>query len=233
MDLTKRALSFRTFHREALSWLLSTTWPTGVVLAAGSRQRLLLMGQLQARPKLLRAAVTTEAEAVASVRLHQPQLLIITDWLESGSVVSCVQSALQEVPGLRVFMIVSQSALTPELRTIEPLLDAMMLESDLGCEEAPLMRAFRELTRGQSYRSPSLRAAKAAESARAAAAPAGAPLTPRETDVFELMGQGLQDRQIAEALGLSHETARTYVKAVRRKLGGGSRLAAVASRWGS
>jgi DNA-binding CsgD family transcriptional regulator len=62
--------------------------------------------------------------------------------------------------------------------------------------------------------------------------PAGALLTPRETDVFELMGQGLQDRQIAEALGLSHETARTYVKAVRRKLGGGSRLAAVASRWG-
>ena len=86
---------------------------------------------------LLRSAVTTEAEALASVRLHQPQLLIITDWLESGSVVSCVQTALQEVPGLRVFMIVSQRELTPELRTIEPLLDAMLLESDLGCEEAP------------------------------------------------------------------------------------------------
>ena len=232
MDLTKRALSFRTFHREALSWLLSTTWPTGVVLAAGSRQRLLLMGQLQARPKLLQAAVTTEAEAEASVRLHQPQLLIITDWLESGSVVSCVQTALQEVPGLRVFMIVSQQEQPPELWALEPLLDAMVLESDLGCEEAPLMRAFRELTRGQRYRSPSLRAAKAAESARAAAAPAVAPLTPRETEVLELIGQGLQDRQIAEALGVSHETARTYVKTVRRKLGGPTRLAAAASRWG-
>jgi DNA-binding NarL/FixJ family response regulator len=229
--LTKRALRFRTFHREALSWLLSATWPTGVVIAVGSRQRLLLMGQLQARPKLLRAAVTTEAEALASVRLHQPQLLIITDWLESGSVVSCVQTALQEVPGLRVFMIVSQRELTSELRTIEPLLDAMVLESDLGCEEAPLMRAFRELTRGRRYRSPSLRAAKA-ESARAAAAPAGAPLTPRETEVLELIGQGLKDRQVAEALGVSHETARSYVKTVRRKLGGGSRLAVVASRWG-
>ena len=232
MDLTKRALRFHSFHREALSWLLSTTWPTGVVLAVGSRQRLLLMGQLQARPKLLRSAVTTEAEALASVRLHQPQLLIITDWLESGSVVSCVQTALQEVPGLRVFMIVSQQEQPPELWALEPLLDAMVLESDLGCEEAPLMRAFRELTRGQRYRSPSLRAAKAAESARAAAAPAGAPLTPRETEVLELIGQGLKDRQVAEALGVSHETARTYVKTVRRKLGGGSRLAAVASRWG-
>jgi hypothetical protein len=85
VDLTNRALRFRSFHREALSWLLSATWPTGVVLAVGSRQRLLLMGQLQARPKLLRSAVTTEAEALASVRLHQPQLLIITDWLESGN----------------------------------------------------------------------------------------------------------------------------------------------------
>ena len=232
MDLTKRALRFRTFHREALSWLLSAPWPTGVVIAVGSRQRLLLMGQLLVQPKRMRAAVTTEAEALASVRLHRPQLLIITDWLESGSVVSCVQTALQEVPGLRVFMIVSQQEQLPELWALEPLLDAMVLESDLGCEEAPLMRAFRELTRGQRYRSPSLRAAKAAESARAAAAPAGAPLTPRETEVLELIGQGLKDRQIAEALGVSHETARTYVKTVRRKLGGGSRLAAVASRWG-
>jgi DNA-binding NarL/FixJ family response regulator len=203
-----------------------------VVIAVGSRQRLLLMGQLLVQPKRMRAAVTAEAEALASVRLHQPQLLIITDWLESGSVVSCVQTALQEVPGLRVFMIVSQQEQPPELWALEPLLDAMVLESDLGCEEAPLMRAFRELTRGQRYRSPSLRAAKAAESARAAAAPAGAPLTPRETEVLELIGQGLKDRQIAEALGVSHETARTYVKTVRRKLGGGSRLAAVASRWG-
>jgi len=231
MDLTKRALRFRTFHREALSWLLSGPWPTGVVIAVGSRLRLLLMGQLLVQPKRMRAAVTTEAEALASVRLHRPQLLIITDWLEGGSVVSCVQAALQEVPGLRVFMIVSQQEQPPELRAIEPLLDAMVLESDLGCEEAPLMRAFRELTRGRRYRSPSLRAAKA-ESARAAAAPAGAPLTPREKEVLELIGQGLKDRQVAEALGVSHETARSYVKTVRRKLGGGSRLAVVASRWG-
>jgi len=232
MDLTNRALSFRTFHREALSWLLSAPWPTGVVIAVGSRQRLLLMGQLLVQPKRMRAAVTTEAEALASVRLHRPQLLIITDWLESGSVVSCVQTALQEVPGLRVFMIVSQRELTPELLRIVPLLNAIILESDLGCEEAPLMRAFRELARGQRYRSPSLRAESLPESSRAAKVPAGVRLTPRETDVLALVGQGLQDRQIAEVLGLSHETARTYVKAVRRKLGGGSRLAAVASRWG-
>ncbi len=232
MDLTERALRFRSFHREALSWLLSGPWPTGVVIAVGSRQRLVLMGQLLVRPKLMRAAVTTEAEALASVRLHQPQLLVITDWLESGSVVSCVQTALQEVPGLRVLMIVSQREQPPELWAIEPLLDAIVLESDLGCEEVPLMRAFRELTRGRRYRSPSLRAESLLESSQAAEVPAGVRLTPRETDVFELVSQGLQDRQIAEALGLSHETARTYVKAVRRKLGGGSRLAAVASRWG-
>jgi len=231
MEMTPRLLQFGSNHREGISWILSAGWPKRVVMAVGSQQRLLLMGQLQARPERLRAAVTTEAEALASVIHHRPQLLLCSDWLESGSIVSCIRSALQEVPGLRVFMIVSQQEQPPELWALEPLLDAMLLESDLGCEEAPLMRACRELTRGHRYRSPSLRAAKA-ESARAAAAPAEAPLTPRETDVFELMGQGLQDRQIAEALGLSHETARTYVKTVRRKLGGGSRLAAVASRWG-
>jgi DNA-binding CsgD family transcriptional regulator len=57
-------------------------------------------------------------------------------------------------------------------------------------------------------------------------------LSPRETDVLALIARGLRDRQIAEALGVSHETARTYVKAVRRKLGGPTRSAAAASRWG-
>ena len=43
MDLTQRAISFRSFHRAALSWILSNGWPRSVVIAMGSQQRLLLM----------------------------------------------------------------------------------------------------------------------------------------------------------------------------------------------
>lgn len=44
-------------------------------------------------------------------------------------------------------------------------------------------------------------------------------------------GRGLSDRQIATSLGLSYETARTYVKTVRRKLGSSSRVVAAAWSW--
>ncbi|MFN9531285.1 MAG: response regulator transcription factor, partial [Cyanobacteriota bacterium] len=80
---------------------------------------------------------------------------------------------------------------------------------------------------------PSLRAESPPESSRAAEVPAGVRLTPRETDVFELMGQGLRDRQIAEAMGLSYETVRNYVKTVRGKLGGGSRVETARRYWAS
>ncbi|MEA5416649.1 response regulator transcription factor [Synechococcus sp. BA-132 BA5] len=49
--------------------------------------------------------------------------------------------------------------------------------------------------------------------------------------MLELVGRGLSDRQIASSLGLSYETARSYVKAVRRKLGSNNRLAAAAWSW--
>jgi RNA polymerase sigma factor (sigma-70 family) len=57
-------------------------------------------------------------------------------------------------------------------------------------------------------------------------------LTPREQEVLDLIGRGLTDRQIATNLGLSYETARTYVKTVRRKLGSKNRLTAAAWSWG-
>ena len=231
MDLTQRAVSFRSFHRTALSWILSNGWPHSVVIAMGSQQRLLLMGQLLVSPQRLRAAVTTATEALASVALHRPDLLLCSDWLESGSIVSCVLGARQEVPGMRVCMILSQHEQPQEFWTIEPFLDAMVLESDFGTEEAPLMTSFRELNRGRRYRSSSLRSAKERDPSPAPALPAEVQLSPRETEVLALIASGLRDRQIAEALGVSHETARTYVKTVRRKLGGPTRLAAAASRW--
>lgn len=232
MELTRWAIQSRTLHREALSWILSAGWPQKVVIAMGSHQRLLLMGQLLARPERLRAAVTTEVEALASLRHHRPQLLFCSDWLESGSIVSCIRNALQEVPGLRVVMVVSQQEQPPELWAIEPILDAMVLEHDLGGEEAHLRQAFIALARGRRYRSPSLRASRSPDPPPGPDAPAEVRLTPREAEVWGLILQGLKDRQIAEALGISHETARSYVKSVRHKLGGGSRLAVAARRWG-
>jgi excisionase family DNA binding protein len=53
-------------------------------------------------------------------------------------------------------------------------------------------------------------------------------LTPREREVLTLLAQGLTDKEIAEALKISRNTAVNHVAAIRRKLGVPSRAAAAA-----
>jgi DNA-binding CsgD family transcriptional regulator len=52
-------------------------------------------------------------------------------------------------------------------------------------------------------------------------------LTPRETEVFQLIARGLPDKEIAAALHLSVRTVQNHAAQVRRKLGIGSRTALV------
>jgi DNA-binding NarL/FixJ family response regulator len=52
-------------------------------------------------------------------------------------------------------------------------------------------------------------------------------LSPREHEVLRLLAEGLTDREIGEALGISTRTVETHVASVLRKLGARNRAAAV------
>lgn len=54
------------------------------------------------------------------------------------------------------------------------------------------------------------------------------PLTARESDVLDLLAQGLSNKAIARALKLGEGTVKTYMKAVMGKLGAKARTEAVA-----
>jgi ATP/maltotriose-dependent transcriptional regulator MalT len=53
------------------------------------------------------------------------------------------------------------------------------------------------------------------------------PLTVREQEVFEQMADGLSNRQIAHALGISEHTVKFHVSAILSKLGVATRSAAI------
>ncbi|WP_148572457.1 ATP-binding protein [Nocardioides caldifontis] len=85
-------------------------------------------------------------------------------------------------------------------------------------------RRGRELGREQSIRF--ARDGEPVESVTAAPAPQrddDVPLTPREAEVARLVGQGMSNREIAEALVISHRTAQGHVEHILRKLGFTSR----------
>lgn len=52
-------------------------------------------------------------------------------------------------------------------------------------------------------------------------------LSPRERDVLALIGEGLDDKAVAERLGLSHNTVRNHVARLYAKIGVNRRSAAV------
>lgn len=53
------------------------------------------------------------------------------------------------------------------------------------------------------------------------------PLTPRELEVFELLGKGLSNRDIAGVLGISAHTAKFHVGQILAKVGAATRAEAV------
>jgi DNA-binding NarL/FixJ family response regulator len=93
-------------------------------------------------------------------------------------------------------------------------------------EVAAAIRAARD---GEMYLAPAV-AGVVARQLRAAGAPVTAAddlsLTPRERDVLGLVAEGLPNRAIGDALGITERTARTHVSNILAKLGLTSRTQA-------
>jgi DNA-binding NarL/FixJ family response regulator len=52
-------------------------------------------------------------------------------------------------------------------------------------------------------------------------------VTPREIEILELISQGLRDKEIGEAIGISEKTVHVHVKNILAKLDARDRTAAV------
>jgi Response regulator containing a CheY-like receiver domain and an HTH DNA-binding domain len=99
-------------------------------------------------------------------------------------------------------------------------LEAVVAEADFIGDQRPLQAAVLAVMGQHSYRSPSLRSG----SLPYLSCPR---LTKREYEVLDLLASGLTDREIAERLVVSEETAKTYTKRLLKTLDVNNRLQAV------
>ena len=170
----------------------------------------LLRSMLEALPGLeVRAVATTQAEALALCGGDQPPDLLILDLaLPDGDGLVVAEALATTNPNAKVVVLSGQASSFICPAALQPWIVGVVDKT----------AAFAQLHRVLERCLPS----------------AGEPLTPRQREIFSLIGQGLSNKEIARSASLSIATVETHRKAIAQKLGmSGSELVRHASLLGN
>jgi DNA-binding NarL/FixJ family response regulator len=217
MDLTPYLDSLKGSNLDEV--LLSVAVSGKVALAVKGRFFLRCLCDSFSETTRIGCAVTDEDSCLAYLRREPYELLICTDFLESGNGFELARKARDLQADLKVVVLALGDAIPVEYSEA-PWLEAVVAEADFIEDQKPLEAAVIAVMGQHSYRSPSLRSGQLPY----LSCPR---LTPREYEVLDLLASGLTDREIAEQLVVSEETARTYTKRLLKTLEVSNRVQAV------
>jgi DNA-binding NarL/FixJ family response regulator len=217
MDLTPFLGSLEGNTFDAV--LLSVASGGKVAIAMKGRFLLRALCESISDRSLIGCAITDEESCLRYLRREPFELLLCTDHLESGNGFELTRKAKLLTPDLKVVMLALGDVIPAEYEHAS-WLEAVVAEADIVDDQRPLQAAVVAVMGHHSYRSPSLRSGKLPY----LSCPR---LTPREYEVLDLLASGLSDRDIAQKLGVSDATARTYTKRLLQTLGVNNRMQAV------
>ena len=217
MDLTPYLNSLKGSNLDEV--LLSVAVNGKVALAVKGRFFLRCLCDSFNETTLIGCAVTDESSCLSYLRREPYELLICTDFLERGNGFELARKARSLQPQLKAVVLALGDAIPVEYSDA-PWLEAVVAEADFVEDQKPLEAAVIAVMGNHSYRSPSLRSGQLPY----LSCPR---LTPREYEVLDLLASGLTDREIAEQLVVSEETARTYTKRLLKTLEVSNRVQAV------
>jgi DNA-binding NarL/FixJ family response regulator len=166
----------------------------------------------------------TGLEAVGAL---QPDVAVVDHGLPGISGVEVCESVTRMHPGVAVVMLTTFLSDEVVRGALDAGARAYVCKDVVG---ADLKRAIRSVAAGNVVLDPQI-AARVARWATRGGAPA---LTGRECEVLRLVAHGARNHEIAQALSLSENTVRTYLRRMMAKLECHSRseLATVATRRG-
>lgn len=152
----------------------------------------------------------------------QPDVVLMDLVLPGMDGAAATEAILQESPDIHVVALTSFHDAVMVERALKAGAISYILK-DIDADE--LAHAIREAHAGRSVLSP-----QAAQALIQAATRAPAPrfnLTPRETQVLQLMVDGLKNRAIAEQLLISESTVKYHVSSILNRLGVSRRTEAI------
>lgn len=158
---------------------------------------------------------------------ERPGVVLMDINLPGMNGVECVRKLKPLLPQTQVMMLTAYEDTENIFNSLAAGASGYMLKRT---PRAELLDAIREVSRGGSPMSTHI-ARLVVQSFQRPAAVIAEPtqeLSEREREVLELLSQGLMYKEIAEKLGISFETVRTYIRRVYEKLHVRTRTEAVA-----
>lgn len=166
------------------------------------------------------ATVTRTADIVATVDLHQPDAVVIDRHFGDDDGLDMIGPVLDASPTTRVLMLTADPDLTTAGRALEAGASGFLCKT---AGVASLVAAVVRVVDGETvvHVPDTPHPSRTGDAQRLAGH-----LTPRERECLLLIVDGYGSRAMADRLGISTATVRSYVQAVLTKLGVHSRLEA-------
>ncbi len=164
------------------------------------------------------AEAGTVAEAIASARLHEPDIVVMDVRLPDGSGVEACREIRSELPDTRVVMLTSYPDEEAVLSAIIAGASGYLLKQ---IRARDLVAALEAVGRGESLLDPAV-TEKVLERVRRIATGGQsdelAALTAQERRILMLVAEGKTNKEIAAEIFLSDKTVKNYVSSILSKL---------------
>jgi len=168
--------------------------------------------------------------ALEAIPAAPPNVVLMDINLPGLNGVECVRRLKQIIPTTQIVMLTAYEDTENIFNSLAAGASGYLLKRSKSSE---ILDAIREVQNGGSPMTAHI-ARKVVQSfqanATAAATPVESPeeLSPREKEVLDLLSQGFMYKEIADKLGISFETVRTYIRRIYEKLHVRTRTEAVA-----
>ncbi|WP_458391918.1 response regulator [Rhizobium laguerreae] len=164
-------------------------------------------------------------DAATLAASHRPDVLLLDVSMPGGGI-EAISEIVVGSPQTKVLMLTASEDVDPLIVSLRRGAAGYVVK---GIGSRGLAKAIRTVVGGARYISPSMRA-----KVEKTLLDSPASLTPRETEVMELVAEGLTNKHIARRLDLQEKTIKHHMTEILSKLGAGNRTeAAIKWRQGS
>jgi DNA-binding NarL/FixJ family response regulator len=154
-------------------------------------------------------------EAIALTRTLRPDMVLLDINMPGAGGIEAARQISAEYPDMRIMMLTVSEDHESLLSALKNGAHGYVLK---GVSANELRAIVRSVAHGEPYVSPTLAAEMLLEFSRPKSPQASTGLTPRETEVLELLSQGLTNREIGERLHLAEKTVKHHITSILQKL---------------